>query len=255
MKLTLASTVNPASVTWEHRAASRILRTHKHTQLKKATQRLWFSVVCNQGLSKSSTSNWVCRGTQWAALWCHRLFTRTGIMYQTIDPFQIVNLVCSIKNCIPKVQTVCGTFYIFTSVWQDNTSKQIFVHFQREATLPEREILWILKQAVDILVRDGGTGAYMFVFFSLESGTVESHCSEGGISDVTAARHTKDLQLVASSAQTDQAFICYLLEATDAHEKQQKHRGIHTHPSGIIISLSLPTYRNQVFVLLCKTAC
>lgn len=31
------------------------------------------------------------------------------------------------------------------------------------------------------------------VFFSLESGTVESHCSKGGIGDVTAARHTKDL--------------------------------------------------------------
>lgn len=47
-------------------------------------------------------------------------------------------------------------------------------------------------------------------FKDLESGTVESHCSEGGIGDVAAARHTKDLQLVASSAQTDQAFICYL---------------------------------------------
>lgn len=34
---------------------------------------------------------------------------------------------------------------------------------------------------------------YVCVFFSLESGTVESHCSERGISDVTAARHTKDL--------------------------------------------------------------
>lgn len=30
-------------------------------------------------------------------------------------------------------------------------------------------------------------------FKDLESGTVESHCSEGAISDVTAARHTKDL--------------------------------------------------------------
>lgn len=49
--------------------------------------------------------------------------------------------------------------------------------------------MWILKEAADVLVKDGGTG----VFCSLESGTVESHCSEGGISDVTAARHTKDL--------------------------------------------------------------
>lgn len=55
-------------------------------------------------------------------------------------------------------------------------------------TCPEKDILWILKQAV-VLVKDGGTG----VFFLLESGTVESHCSEGGVSDVTAARHTKDL--------------------------------------------------------------
>lgn len=31
-KLTLASTVNPASVTWEHRATSRILRTHMSIQ-------------------------------------------------------------------------------------------------------------------------------------------------------------------------------------------------------------------------------
>lgn len=29
--------------------------------------------------------------------------------------------------------------------------------------------------------------------FSLEPGTVESQCSEGGISDITAARHTEDL--------------------------------------------------------------
>lgn len=54
-------------------------------------------------------------------------------------------------------------------------------------TLPAREILWILKQ-VGVLM-----SLYVCVFFSLESGTVESHCSEGGISDVTAARHTKDL--------------------------------------------------------------
>lgn len=29
--------------------------------------------------------------------------------------------------------------------------------------------------------------------FSLKSGTVESHRSEGGVRDVTAPRHTKDL--------------------------------------------------------------
>lgn len=56
---------------------------------------------------------------------------------------------------------------------------------------------------------------YVHMFFSLESRTVKSQCSEGGISDVTAARHTEDLQLVASSTQTDQAFICNLLEAKD----------------------------------------
>ena len=67
-----------------------------------------------------------------------------------------------------------------------------------------------------------------FLFFSLEPWTVESQCSEGGIGDVTAARYTEDLQFVASSAQTDQAFICYLLEATDktTQNKLLTQRGI-----------------------------
>lgn len=64
---------------------------------------------------------------------------------------------------------------------------------------------------------------------SLESGTVEAHRSEGGIGDVAAAGHTQDLQLVASSAQADQAFVCYLLEATDGRDKLQKHTEAHTH--------------------------
>lgn len=63
------------------------------------------------------------------------------------------------------------------------------------------------------------TGVCVCTCFSLESGTVESQCSEGGVSDVTAARHTEDLQLVAAPTQTDQAFICYLLEATQTHDK------------------------------------
>lgn len=46
---------------------------------------------------------------------------------------------------------------------------------------------------------------------SLEPGTVESHCGEGGVGDVAAARHTQDLQLVASAAQTDQAVVRDLL--------------------------------------------
>lgn len=33
----------------------------------------------------------------------------------------------------------------------------------------------------------------MCVSVSLKSRTVEAHCSEGGIGDVTAARHTEDL--------------------------------------------------------------
>lgn len=63
--------------------------------------------------------------------------------------------------------------------------------------------------------------ACVCVSLLLESGTVESHCSEGGIGDVTAAGHTQDLQLVASSAQTDQAFVCDLLKSrhTHAHSK------------------------------------
>lgn len=74
------------------------------------------------------------------------------------------------------------------------------------------------------------------VFFSLEFGTVESHCSERGISDVTAARHTKDLQLVASSAQAHQAVICHLLEKTHKTGKFQIHRDVQTHPPGITVS-------------------
>lgn len=98
--------------------------------------------------------------------------------------------------------------------------------------LPEQQVLWIMKQAFGLLVKDGGTS----VFFSLESGTVESHCSQGGVTDVTAARHTKDLQLVAPSTQTHQAFISYLLEATEVEEKLQQHGGRRT---CIIISLPL----------------
>lgn len=60
------------------------------------------------------------------------------------------------------------------------------------------------------------------VSFLLKSGAVETQCSERGISDVTAARNTEVLQLVASSAQTDQTFIRYLLEATDILKKKQK---------------------------------
>lgn len=47
----------------------------------------------------------------------------------------------------------------------------------------------------------------------LEPGTVESHCSEGGIGDVAAAGHAQDLQLVASPAQADQAVVCDLLSS------------------------------------------
>lgn len=47
----------------------------------------------------------------------------------------------------------------------------------------------------------------------LEPGTVESHCSEGGVGDVAAAGHAQDLQLVASPAQTDQAVVCDLLSS------------------------------------------
>ena len=61
------------------------------------------------------------------------------------------------------------------------------------------------------------------VCFVLESRTVKSKCSERGISDVTAARYTEDLQLVASSAQTDQAVISYLLTATDVQKQITKH--------------------------------
>lgn len=66
--------------------------------------------------------------------------------------------------------------------------------------LPKEDIVneWIPRQAVDVLVKDGGTSVCAYTVcvcecFSLESGTVESQCSEGGISDVTAARHTEDL--------------------------------------------------------------
>lgn len=80
----------------------------------------------------------------------------------------------------------------------------------------------------------------MCVFFSLELGTVESQCSEGGIRDVTAARHTEDLQLVASSAETDQAFICYLLEATEDNTKQLNKTQRHTDTSLMHCYQSLP---------------
>lgn len=60
--------------------------------------------------------------------------------------------------------------------------------------------------------------------FLLKSGAVETQCSERGISDVTAARNTEVLQLVASSAQTDQTFIRYLLEATDIKKKKTDYK-------------------------------
>lgn len=62
------------------------------------------------------------------------------------------------------------------------------------------------------------------VSFLLKSGAVETQCSERGISDVTAARNTEVLQLVASSAQTDQTFIRYLLEATDIKKKKTDYK-------------------------------
>ena len=93
-----------------------------------------------------------------------------------------------------------------------------------------------------------------WVFFSLESGTVESHCSEGGISDVTAARHTKDLQLVASSAQTDQAIIRYLLEATRAITKT-RHALVSLSPSPHPITACFLTVQDCILMVVSSGQC
>lgn len=47
MKVTLASTVNPASVTCEHRAASRILKANKHEHCLEgwAAGFLWLIII------------------------------------------------------------------------------------------------------------------------------------------------------------------------------------------------------------------
>lgn len=45
-KLTLASTMNPASVTWEQRAASRILGTHRHTKIEHNFLAWWHVRPC-----------------------------------------------------------------------------------------------------------------------------------------------------------------------------------------------------------------
>lgn len=84
------------------------------------------------------------------------------------------------------------------------------------------------------------------VSFLLKLGAVETQCSERGISDVTAARNTEVLQLVASSAQTDQTFIRYLLEATDIkkHKTDYKNtKGMQSlsHASLSVAPTPLPT--------------
>lgn len=149
MKLTLANTVNPASVTWEHRAASRILKTYRHTQTL---------------------------------------------------------LVLRFKSHLSL----------------------------RRGRWRSHNLIQVKSKMLDFL---------------LESGTVKSQCSERGISDVTAAGHAKDLQLVASATQTDQAFICYLLEAKDTQSSLQKAEAFRH-----ITSPCLHPSLNHTWVLPCKTA-
>lgn len=143
-KLTLASTVNPASVTWEHRAASRILKSHRHTE---------------------NRSEWCAAGNTGGLLWLivHAIMFKASINHQAI--------------------------------WGENWRSL-------QDTRPALSAFIAHCWSVQV---NGGTGASLYKYistyiyvcvslcFSLESGTVESQCSERGIRDVTAARHTEDL--------------------------------------------------------------
>lgn len=77
------------------------------------------------------------------------------------------------------------------------------------------------------------------VCFLLELRTVESQSRERGVGDVAAAGHADDLQLVAPPAQTDQTFICYLLETRETHKKtknkQQQMTRAHKHTNTALI--------------------
>lgn len=139
-----------------------------------------------QGWSKPSASRWARSGTERAALRYHRFLTRFGIMCQSWDCLSDRNLACSIfyLHALHSVWAPC--FCLPWSMWQDNVDeKKTFCgvwHFQVAkitcttantyadsspflemiaVTLPKREILWILQQAVGLLV-----SLYLCVFLT-----------------------------------------------------------------------------------------